>query len=405
MSDNEVKPFVRDYGMVIVDECHHAPAVKFERVLREVNARYVYGLTATPIRKDGHQPIIFMQCGEIRYTADSKSQQSQQSFRRLLIPRFTSYRNLKADGGNYAQFIDELTENESRNKLILDDVASNLAESRTPIILTARTAHVDLLVEECRKICPNVIRLVGNDSAKAKREVMAQLSHVPDDEPLVVVATGKYVGEGFDLPRLDTLMLALPVSWKGLIAQYTGRLHRNYPGKTETRIYDYIDLRVPICDSMYRKRLHGYKAVCYSIAVANEGLFTEPTTETIFDTTTFERPFHEDLSKGRQSIVISTTRLRWNRAPKIIELLAAASLRGVGITIIISETGHREQELRAMGFNIIHRPTCKMQCAIIDQRIGWYGGVNLIGRSIADANVIRMTSLEFTNALIDALGL
>ena len=405
MSDNEVKQFVRDYGMVIVDECHHAPAVNFERVLREVNARFVYGLTATPIRKDGHQPIIFMQCGEIRYTADSKSQQTQQSFRRLLIPRFTSHRNLKADGGNYAQVIDELIENESRNKLILNDVASNLSEGRTPIILTARTAHVDLLAEECRKICPNVIRLVGNDSAKAKRKVMAQLSHVPDDEPLVVVATGKYVGEGFDLPRLDTLMLALPVSWKGLIAQYTGRLHRNYPGKTETRIYDYIDLRVPICDSMYRKRLHGYKAVGYSIAIENEGLFAEPTPETIFDATTFERPFHEDLSKARQSIIISTTRLRWNRTPRIIELLAAASLRGVGITIIISETDHRELELQAMGFNILHRPTYKMQCAVIDQRIGWYGSVNLVGRSLANSNVIRMVSSEFANALIDALGL
>ena len=405
MSDNEVRQLVRDYGMVIVDECHHAPAVNFERVLREVNARYVYGLTATPIRKDGHQPIIFMQCGEIRYTADSKSQQAQQSFRRLLIPRFTSHRNLKADGGNYAQVIDELIENESRNKLILEDVASNLTEGRTPIILTARTAHVDLLVAECRKICPNVIRLVGNDSAKAKREAMAQLSRVPNDEPLVVVATGKYVGEGFDLPRLDTLMLALPVSWKGLIAQYTGRLHRNYPGKTETRIYDYIDLRVPICDSMYRKRLHGYKAVGYSIAIANEGLFAEPTPETIFDATTFERPFHEDLSKARQSIIISTTRLRWNRTPRIIELLAAASLRGVGITIIISETDHRELELQAMGFNILHRPTYKMQCAVIDQRIGWYGSVNLVGRSLANSNVIRMVSSEFANALIDALGL
>lgn len=403
MSDNDVKQFVRDYGMVIVDECHHAPAVNFERVLREVNARYVYGLTATPIRKDGHQPIIFMQCGEIRYAADSKSQQAQQSFRRLLIPRFTSHRNLKADGGNYAQVIDELIENESRNKLILDDVASNLSEGRTPIILTARTAHVDLLAEECRKICPNVIRLVGNDSAKAKREVMAQLSHVPDDEPLVVVATGKYVGEGFDLPRLDTLMLALPVSWKGLIAQYTGRLHRNYPGKSETRIYDYIDLRVPICDSMYRKRLHGYKAVGYSIAVANEGLFAEPTTETIFDSTKFERPFHEDLSKARHSIVISTTRLRWNRTPRIIELLAVASVRGVSITIIIAETGHREPELQAMGFSIIHRPECKMQCAVIDQRIGWYGSVNLMGRSLADTNVIRMVSSDLANALMDAL--
>ncbi len=405
MNANEVKPFVCDYGMVIVDECHHAPAVNFERVLREVNARYVYGLTATPIRKDGHQPIIFMQCGEIRYTADAKSQQAQQSFRRLLIPRFTSHRNLKADGGNYAQVIDELIESESRNKQIIDDIASNLAEGRTPIILTARTAHVDLLAEKCRKICPNVIRLVGNDSAKAKREVMAQLSHVPDDEPLVVVATGKYVGEGFDLPRLDTLMLALPVSWKGLIAQYTGRLHRNYPGKTETRIYDYIDLRAPICDSMYRKRLHGYKAVGYSIAVANEGLFAEPITETIFDATTFERPFHDDLSKAQHSIVISTIRLRWNRTPKIIELLAASSLRGVSITIIISEAGHQESELQAMGFNILHRQECRMQCAVIDQRIGWYGSVNLVGRSLADTNIIRMTTSEFAKALIDALGL
>ena len=405
MNDNEVKPFVRNYGMVIVDECHHAPAVNFERVLREVNARYVYGLTATPIRKDGHQPIIFMQCGEIRYTADSKSQQTQQSFRRLLIPRFTSHRNLKADGGNYAQVIDELIESESRNKQILDDIASNLAEGRTPIILTARTAHVDLLVVECRKICPNVVRLVGNDSAKAKREAMARLSRVPNDEPLVVVATGKYVGEGFDLPRLDTLMLALPVSWKGLIAQYTGRLHRNYPGKSETRIYDYIDLRVPICDSMYRKRLHGYKAVGYSIAVANEGLFAEQITETIFDVSTLERPFHEDLSKARHSIVISTTRLRWHRTPRIIELLAAASLRGVSITIIIAETGHRESDLQAMDFNIHHRPTCKMQCAVIDQRIGWYGSVNLIGRSLADASVIRMATSEFATILLDAVDI
>ncbi len=405
INDNEVKPFVREYGVVIVDECHHAPAVNFERVLREVNARYVYGLTATPIRKDGHQPIIFMQCGEIRYTSDAKARLSKQSFRRLLIPRFTSHRNLNADDSNYAQILDELTENESRNKLILDDVAANLAEGRTPIILTARTAHVDILTEQCRKICPNVIRLVGNDSAKAKREVMSRLNDIPANELLIIVATGKYVGEGFDLPRLDTLMLALPVSWKGLITQYTGRLHRNYPGKNETRIYDYIDLRVPVCDSMYRKRLQGYKAVGYSIAVANEGLFAEPTTETIFDASDFEKPFHDDLVSAKQSIVISTMRLRWNKTPRIIDLLAATTLRGISVTIAISETGHRETELQAMGFNIIHHPECKMQCAIIDQCIGWYGSVNLIGRSLADTNVIRMASSDLANALMDALRL
>lgn len=403
ISEKDVKPFVRDYGMVIVDECHHAPAVNFERVLKEVIARYVYGLTATPIRKDGHQPIIFMQCGEIRYSSDATSHGAKESFQRTLIPRFTTHRALNADGNNYNQVIDELIEDEQRNQLIINDVASALAQGRCPIILTARTSHVDLLAQKCRKICPNVIRLVGNDSAKTKREVMAQLATVPDSEPLVVVATGKYAGEGFDLPRLDTLMLALPVSWKGLIAQYAGRLHRNYEGKSEVRIYDYIDLRVPICDSMYRKRLQGYKAIGYSLSVGNEGLFAEPTTETIFDSDNFERPFHSDLASARHSIVIATYRLKWTRMPKIIELLVASSLRGARITIVIAEAGHREDELRQIGFNIIHRPDSKMSCAVIDQRIGWYGSVNLIGRSMADATIIRMKSPELTDALLEAL--
>ena len=403
LSDNEIKPFVRNYGMVIVDECHHAPAVNFEKILREVNANYVYGLTATPIRKDGHQPIIFMQCGEIRYSSDSKEQQSNQLFQRLLIPRFTSHRLLNTDGNNYSQVIDGLVEDNARNKLILDDVSSNLAEGRSPLVLTARTAHVDYLADECRKICPNVIRLVGNDSTKVKREAITQLAAVPDNEPLIVIATGKYVGEGFDLPRLDTLMLALLVSWKGLIAQYTGRLHRDYIGKSEVRIYDYVDLRVPICDSMYRKRLHGYKAVGYSIAVANEGLFAEVKTETIYDSDNFESQFHKDLASAKHSIIISTTRLRWNRTPRIIELLAATKLRGIDVTIVVSETGHREADLQAMGIKVLHRPDAKMQCAVIDQQLCWYGSVNLIGRSISDATSIRIASSDFASALLDAV--
>lgn len=405
MNDNEVKAFVRDYGMVIVDECHHAPAVNFEQVLKEVNARYIYGLTATPIRKDGHQPIIFMQCGEIRFTADSSSQTKTDSFRRLLIPRFTAFRSLRADGSNYAQVIDELVEDEARNQLILSDVAKVLSEGRSPIILTARTSHVDLLTEECRKICRNVIRLVGNDSAKTKRETLAQLSAVPNGEPLVVVATGKYVGEGFDLPRLDTLILALPVSWKGLITQYTGRLHRQFPGKKEVRIYDYVDLRVPICDSMYRKRLSGYKAVGYSIGVANEGLFAEQTTDTIFDAVNFRAPFLADLAKAKQSIVIAVKRLRWTPTTKTVELLEAAMHRGIKVTIVFSETNLKEKELRSMGIYLVQRQGSKLNCAIIDKHIGWYGSVNLLGHSIPDTNVIRMLSTDFATALHDTLAI
>ncbi|MCM1139479.1 MAG: hypothetical protein NC453_12990 [Muribaculum sp.] len=244
--------------------------------------------------------------------------------------------------------------------------------------------------------------LLVNDSAKAKRLEIERLKSVPDTEPLVVVATGKYVGEGFDLPRFDTLMLALPVSWKGLIAQYTGRLHRDYPGKSEARIYDYIDLRVPICDSMYKKRLHGYKAVGYSVAVVNDGIFAERATETIFDSENFEQAFHSDLASAKHNIIISVNRLRWNR--KIVNLLAACMLHGVSVTIMISETGHREADLQSMGVRIIHHPDNKMNCAVIDQSLGWYGSVNLIGRSLPDTNVIRMQASDFAYALLDALN-
>ncbi len=403
VNDKEVKPFVRDYGMVIVDECHHAPAFNFERVLKEINARFVYGLTATPIRKDGHQPIIFMQCGQIRYTADYSSQQQSQTFSRLLIPRYTGFRCLKADGSNYNQVIDELIADDARNKLIVADISKVLSEGRSPIVLTARTSHVDRLTEECSKICPNVIRLVGNDSAKAKREVLNQLMSVSSSQPLVIIATGKYVGEGFDLPRLDTLMLALPVSWKGLIAQYAGRLHRDYPSKKEVRIYDYIDIRASVCDSMYRKRLSGYKAIGYSIGTVSEGLFAEISTETIYDSQNFEKILHKDLASARQSIVISTPRLQWNRTPRIIELLYAVSLKGVQITVVISETGFRESELQSSGFNIVHSPDCKISCAVIDKNLCWYGSLNLIGPSLPETTAIRLNTPDFASALLDAL--
>lgn len=156
---------------------------------------------------------------------------------------------------------------------------------------------------------------------------------------------------------------------------------------------------------MYKKRLHGYKAVGYSVGVVNDGIFAEPTTEAIFDSENFERPFHADLSSAKRSIVISTNRVRWNRTPKIIDLLTVCMLRGVSVIIVISETGHREVDLQSMGVRIIHHPDNKMNCAVIDQSLGWYGSVNLIGRSLPDTNVIRMPSSDLANALLETLNI
>lgn len=291
LEDDGVKPFVRNYGMLVVDECHHVSAVNFERVLKYANARYVYGLTATAIRKDGHQPIIFMQCGPIRYSADTKTQMTSQTFERLLVPRFTSYRELTDDKSTYAPMIQKMAEDESRNRLITNDVCEALKEGRSPIVLTSLTAHVKTLANALTPHCKNVVTLIGSESAKEKRQKMEYLQNVPPSEPLVIVATGKYVGEGFDYPRLDVLFLALPVSWKGIIAQYAGRLHREYPGKKEVRIYDYIDIRVPMCDVMYKRRLRGYASIGYQIkSNAPIDLFNE-SHSVIFNGHTYQSEF------------------------------------------------------------------------------------------------------------------
>lgn len=263
LSDGEAKPFVKDYGMVIVDECHHVSSVSFEQVLRQVTATYVYGLTATPIRKDGHQPIIFMQCGKIRFTSDAKNQMENQGFKRLLIPRFTSFRSIISDRKTYVQITQELSEDKVRNEFVMEDVKAAIQKGRTPLVLTTRTAHVKVLAQMLMPFADHVIQLIGADSAKEKRLALQNLQSIPTSESLVVVATGKYVGEGFDYPRLDTLFLTMPIAWKGNVEQYAGRLHREYEGKSEVCIYDYVDIRVPLCDSMYRKRLKGYARAGY----------------------------------------------------------------------------------------------------------------------------------------------
>ena len=212
LSDGEAKPFVKDYGMVIVDECHHVSSVSFEQVLRQVTATYVYGLTATPVRKDGHQPIIFMQCGKIRFTADAKSQMENQTFKRLLIPRFTSFRNISSDSKTYVQVTQDLSEDKVRNEFIVEDVRIAIQEGRTPLVLTTRTAHVKALAQMLIPFADHVIQLIGADSAKEKRLALQNLQSMPTSESLVIVATGKYVGEGFDYPRLDTLFLTMPIA-------------------------------------------------------------------------------------------------------------------------------------------------------------------------------------------------
>ena len=408
LDEDGVKPFVQDYGMVIVDECHHVSSITFEQVLMSIKAHTIYGLTATPIRKDGHQPIIFMQCGPIRFSTDVKSQIAKQSFDRFLIPRFTSYNSILEDRLSIATLYKYLSEDEIRNNLIVEDICKAVNTGRTPIILTNRTAHVSVLAEKLKATIKNVISLTGAGTTREKREAMQRLQTIPDSEQLVIVATGKYVGEGFDYPRLDTLFLALPISWKGLLTQYAGRLHREYEGKKDIRIYDYIDIHEPICDSMYRKRLKGYAAIGYkTINTAQPTLFdhindisSSIADNQIFNGSTFYRPYTSDLTKAKRSIVISSPKLYRTEQNPLVTLLK--ELAHQGIEILITTVAENEQTafIQSKGLSVKVKPKLSLYTTIIDKEVVWYGSINTLGYASKDDNMIKVTDIYLANELI-----
>lgn len=256
----QLKPEVTIYGQVIVDECHHISAFSFEKVLKAIRAQKVYGLTATPVRKDGLHPIIFMQCGPIRYKTNTKTQSKIRPFKQTLVIRNTNFTTKETE---IQSIYHALTFDQGRNKLIFNDVLQQLEAKRSPIILTERLEHISELLKKFKGFAKNIIVLSGAMKKNERKAALKALLDIPDNEERLLIATGKYIGEGFDDPRLDTLFLSMPISWKGTLQQYVGRLNRTHENKTEVKVFDYVDSRVPILTKMFEKRIVGYKALNY----------------------------------------------------------------------------------------------------------------------------------------------
>ncbi len=264
-----VNDLVANYGHLIVDECHHLSAQSFELVARQAKAKFVTGLSATVTRKDGHHPIIFMQCGPVRYRGNTKQQAAAHPFEHKVMVRPTDFRPLRPASPNVRQQFQELYEDliadEERNRLILQDVIQTFRAGRSPLVLTERNEHLDSLAKQLDPEVQHLVVLRGGMRKKELDAISARLATIPAEEPRVILATGRYVGEGFDDARLDTLFLTLPISWHGTIAQYVGRLHRLYDGKREVRVYDYADLNVPMLARMFDRRCRGYEAIGYKM--------------------------------------------------------------------------------------------------------------------------------------------
>jgi superfamily II DNA or RNA helicase/very-short-patch-repair endonuclease len=262
---------VGEYGHLIVDECHHLSAQSFEQVAGRAKAKFVAGLSATVARKDGHHPIIFMQCGPVRYRVDAKAQAALRPFAHTVIVRPTGFQSKRGpDPDRRSEFLSlsrELVGDEERNRLICDDVIRVVRDSRSPLVLTERNQHLEALAERLSGKVRNVVVLRGGVGKREAEGVKERLAQIPLDEERVLLATGKYIGEGFDDPRLDTLFVTLPISWRGTVAQYVGRLHRLHEAKREVRVYDYADLNIPMLARMFDRRCRGYEAVGYAIVL------------------------------------------------------------------------------------------------------------------------------------------
>lgn len=261
-----VKDLVAEYGQVIVDECHHISAFTFEQVMRQTKAKFVVGLTATPTRKDGHHPIIYMQCGPVRFGMSAKTMAQSNPFEHRVVPRYTNFQMpLSSSDVTIQDVYAALSNDVARNELIAGDIVRAVESGRSPLLLTGRTEHLQYFATKLTSAVKHVFVLKGGMGKKQRRQIAESMAAVPGGESRVILATGSYIGEGFDDARLDTLFLAMPISWKGTLQQYAGRLHRLHDNKRVVQVYDYVDSAVPMLARMYDRRLKGYSAIGYSI--------------------------------------------------------------------------------------------------------------------------------------------
>lgn len=408
----DVKELVKDYGMVIVDECHHVSAFSFEQVLKTVTATYVYGLTATPARQDGHHPIIFMHCGPVRYRVDAKQQARLRPFEHYIIPRFTNFRSsFEADLKDYSiqELYSEIVSNDWRNRFIADDVIRNYQNGRHSLVLTERTAHVDVLAKMLRGSIPDAISLTGVATAKDKKAAFIRINETPAGRPLTLLATGRYIGEGFDEPRLDTLFLAMPISWKGTVQQYAGRLHRLFAGKENVQIYDYVDSQVAVFSKMYNKRLTGYASLGYKVRAES---LSDNAVDIIFDHQNFLPVYENDLANVRKEIVIVSPFVTKRRIQQASPLISTALHKQLKVSIVTRPiTDYKEgqtlremfAELESMGLQIVFKSNIHQKFAIIDQSIVWYGSINLLGYGRSEETMMRLESANIACELLKSL--
>lgn len=404
-------PRLKEYGMILVDECHHSASNTVSAVLREVSAKYVYGVTATPFRGDGLEKINYMLLGPIRFQYSAKEKAEELGIDHLIVPRFT--RTVNPHGREKLHINDAyeiIRNNEIRNKQIATDIKHCIESGRTPVVLTRYTDHAALIYQLIKNCADEVFLLTGAKSKKEQRRLREQMDQVPMSKTMVLIATGQLIGEGFDYPRLDTLIMATPVAWKGVVEQYAGRLNRDFEGKRDVMIYDFVDAHIPVFDNMYAKRLRVYKRIGYKLYTGEP--IIKQDANAIFDSDTYTTVYELDLKEASKSIVISSPTLGKRKVMRTIQTLKDRQEAGVKITLVTWHPdaymyGREEHRIELMGVLVnagFHVELVEDNCeryAVIDNEIVWYGSMNLLSKDDVEDNIMRVVSKNIAAELLE----
>lgn len=407
-SGDSIKPFVKDYGMVIMDECHHGAAESIEAVLSKVNAKYVYGLTATVKREDGKDKTVLMQFGPVRFRFTAKDKIRLQGMEHILEPRFTPIISTK-EKLTLNEAYEIVVNSDFRNSLIASDIEACIKQGHTPLVLSKRKAQIDVLFEKVKDKADHVLVLTGGKKQSERKELRERLGSISESESLIVLATGQYIGEGFNCSRLDMLFLAMPIAWDGNVEQYTGRLNRSHDGKNRVTVIDYVDHHIEMFANMYNKRLRTYKRIGYELSQDVERKHDD---RFIYDSETYSEVFRGDIINAKAEVMISSPYVSTPGSERLIHNFSAMKSKDASISLITYPASHYSDDIKDRIENIHNRLNMAgikvsfvdyipSRYAVIDKEILWYGSMNLVSNIKEDDDEMRIVSRSVAKALIE----
>ena len=386
-----------------------------QALMQRIRAKYIYGLSATPNRSDRLDDIIYMLLGSVRHKYTAKEQADEQGLDRFVVPRFTRVANITGEKLDIHQADSLIAESAVRNEQIVEDICQAIANGRTPVVLTKLRRHAETLTKMLADKADHVFLVYGGQPEKQNQLILKEMLSVPDSETLVLIATGQKIGEGFNFPRLDTLMLASPIKFEGRLIQYVGRLNRTYKNKREVMVFDYVDPHIRFFDRQYRSRLAAYKKLGYKVisAPVHGGVSErEEQINVIYDRRDYTEVFERDLIEANVEIVIASPGLTRRKAERLMELVKARQEAGVSVTVITLDpdaegyenTIERHILIDEMKNNGVYVRTTEDESehyAVIDHEIVWHGGINLLGKEDAWDNLIRVINRQAAAELLE----